>query len=398
VWGTFFSLVGAQVFAIICGVGASVLWTRFVPKEVYGQYQLVFSLMKIISSFCINGLGESLFISAAKGYDGNLARVLKYKFGATVVGSFALLMISFYYQGHQPVVAAGLWIAAFLFPFYELQKIGPVWLRGKGCLKQVAVLDSIGAVLSMSVLAVLVLFGCHQLDILMWGLFGVSALFSLVVLGYVMQGSQNRDTDWDTIRYGFHTTAATLLGGILFVDRVLIGEYFSLEQVAVYSIALLFPAQIKTLYSIFNQMLTPKLSEAKNVKEAWEYLKPKLKILTGIFLGLGLGGFFLIPVVIPWLFSERYAEAVPYAKWLWLGLAVTAPMTYLGNVLRAQKKMKFVYVFEILNPLVLLCLYFAFIGYGLWGITFARIIYYLSATLFFAGFFYRYLTREVRKQ
>jgi O-antigen/teichoic acid export membrane protein len=247
VWGTFFSLLGSQVFIILCGIGTSILWARHVPKEVYGQYQLVFSLMKIVSSFCLNGLMESLSISAAKGYDGNLSRILKYRFGATIIGSLALFLLSFYYQTSQPAIAMGLWIGALLFPLYELQKIGLPWLRGKGYLIQVAVLDLVGTALSVLILVVLVLSGCKGLNVLIWGLLGMNALFSLAVLGYVMRKSQNRDTDWDVIRYGFQATGATLLGGVVFSDKVLIGHYLSVEQIATYSIALVFPTQIKTL-------------------------------------------------------------------------------------------------------------------------------------------------------
>src|SRR3989338_3421003 len=86
-WKIFMGLGMAQLMTIFLGIGSSVLWARYVPKEVYGQYQMVISYTKIISSFCVGGLSESAFLSAAKGCGGNLLKISLYKFMATLGGS-----------------------------------------------------------------------------------------------------------------------------------------------------------------------------------------------------------------------------------------------------------------------------------------------------------------------
>lgn len=395
-WTTLISLSGAHALILLLGLAASSLWARNTSKEVYGQYLLVLSIMKIVSSFCLNGLTESLSISAAKGYDGNLSRVILYRFGATILGSLALTGAAFYYSSAQPIISTGLLIGALFFPFHELQKIWMPWLKGRSRLKRAAALEVIRTVLSLGILGIWILSGKRTLNSLLVGLFGASALLSAGITLHHLRHRRNNQENQETIRYGIHATAATLLGGLILTDRVIINHYLSIEQVAVYSIALLFPDQIRTLYSIFNQMLLPQLAAAKNVKEAWRYLKPKFPLLLGLFSAIGLGGFVFIPLIIPLLFSERYAEAVSYAKWLWLSLALTAPMAYLGNILRAQKKVKFVYVFELVNPLILFFLFFALIGVGLWGMVIARAIYYCSAAIFFVAFFTYYLAKEMK--
>ena len=395
-WLILSNLSGSQVVTLLMGLGSSSLWARNVTKEVYGQYQLIVSLMKIVAGFCLNGVEASLTISAAKGYDGNLGKVFKYKLLATLMGGITLAGCSLYYFKTQPAISVGLLIAACLFPFYEFQKIWMPWFRGKGQFGLLAYLDISRSALSLSILGVFILLGKCQLYTLLSGLLAGSVLLSIAVMVYIFRNRRNQLKDWETIRYGFHVASASLLTGLLLSDKVIINEYLSIEKVAIYSMALVFPNQIKTFYSIFNQMLTPQVSAAKDVKRAWEYLKPKFPLLVGIFSIMGVAGFVLIPILIPLLFSHRYADAAPCAKWLWLSRCMVFPTMYLGSVLTAQKKTKFMYLSEIMNPVILVVLFMILVRYGLWGIVASRIISNILSALFCIFFFLYYLRRGTR--
>jgi len=110
---------------------------------------------------------------------------------------------------------------------------------------------------------------------------------------------------------------------------------------------------------------------------------------------LGFTGFFLFPIIIPLIFSEKYIAAVPYAKWMWLTLNLNTPTTYLANILRAQKKIKFSYCFEIVHPLPSVTLYAILIPqFGIWGAVLTKIIGHIFAGLFFVGSFLWYLKTE----
>jgi len=75
-------------------------------------------------------------------------------------------------------------------------------------------------------------------------------------------------------------------------------------------------------------------------------------------------------------------------------LALTGPMVYLGNILRAQQKVKFVYGYSLAYYLFLFAAYLSLIKYGLVGIVIARTIMYLvSAVIYVSGFLY-YLKRS----
>ncbi len=394
-WLTLTNLGGAQGILFLTGLTSSVLIARNVSLEIYGQYQVILSLIAIVSSLCLTGLSQSLTISAAKRYDGNLTKILWLKIVAGLVGSLVLVGASFFYRSTQPMLAFSLIFAAFLFPLSILHQIWLPWLTGRGDLNQLSLFRVISAIVGVSVLILLILFvPTIEVDHLVLGVFGVPTLVSLGVLIYALQGRTNTTVHQETINYGFHTTAATLLTGLVASDKLIINGYLSASDVAIYAIALVFPTQIKTTYAIFNQMITRHIYAADSVTAAWKYLKDKIGYLVVFFVFIGIVGFFAIPILIPLLFSERYVAAIPYGKWMWLSLALTAPITYLVNILRAQKKVTFIYTISIGQPVLLISLYFLLVGYGVWGIVIARIINYWATAVIYLGFFLYYLWRD----
>src|SRR5579862_1487660 len=66
-WKNFLYLGGAHIGVLIAGLASTSLWTHTVSKEIFGQYQLIYSIIAMVSSFSLNGLMESASISAAKG-------------------------------------------------------------------------------------------------------------------------------------------------------------------------------------------------------------------------------------------------------------------------------------------------------------------------------------------
>jgi O-antigen/teichoic acid export membrane protein len=397
-WRHFGALGTARILRITIGFCSSILWARYVSLETYGQYQLITSLMGIVAGFCLGGLDQSLTISAAKSYDGNLLKIVSIRTLAALGGSIALAGSSFYYSETQPIVSIGLLIASVFFPVYELQKIWNAWLSGKGQLSLLAGLKILGNILSISTLALLIFLDRASLSLLIIGLMGTIACLSFGTIIYIFKTRRNNTQDQESLHYGFHTTAATLLSGLILTDKFLINEYLSAESLAIYAIALLFPEQMKSLYSIFNQIFIPHITAANDVRAAWEYLKPKLVLLFAGFTLISLVGFLLIPVVIPLAFSERYVAAVPFAKWLWLGLGILMPFTFLGNILFAQQKKGFTYLAFIGYPILVSSLYLILIPqYGLPGAILAKVLSSAVLSTVYACGFYIYLKQAKAK-
>ncbi len=392
---TLFYLGTAQVVGIILGlIGASIL-ARYVSLDLYGNYQTILSLTIIVGGFCLPGLLESVKISAAKRFDGNLVRILALRVGASVLGGIALIGVAAYYRNSQPQLASAVLITAFVFPIVNTT-VWQAWLNGRGRLNQLAAFSIGQSFLGVAAVLVLVFLGATSLNQFVLILIGTQALFSVVTIIYLISQRENKTWNNATIKYGFHTTAAAMLSSLIYTDKLLLNHFFSAATVAIYSVAMLFPAQIKSIYLIFSQMITPKIYGADSVTDAWEYLRAKMPLLLLLFAVIGIAGFVALPILVPLFFSERYVLAVGYAKWLWLSLSLSAPATFLGDILRAQKKIRFVYAFELAMPIVRVILYIWLIQYGIMGMVLSTISVQLAAVALFTTAFMYYLKTENR--
>jgi hypothetical protein len=225
------------------------------------------------------------------------------------------------------------------------------------------------------VLLLAILFNMKSLLFLAAGVQGLTALGIISFLWITRKKHVKNDVrEPEYIRFGYHASAAGLLGWIAFADRLIIHEQLSAADLAIYSVAMIFPAQTKTLYTVVGQFIGPDIAEANGVADAWRKTRFKIYIFCAAFLIVGIVGFFAVQSLIPLLFSSRYASAAPYGKWLFLVYCSCVPAAYFGNILRAQRKKTFYYGYEIIQPVATIFLYSVLIRYGLEGMTYAQIL------------------------
>lgn len=375
-------------------MATSIMWARCVSKETYGSYQLILSVMTIVGGFCLRGLSEAVTISAAKRYDGNAKVILGLQLACAMVGAMVVAGMGWHYAGATPSLLVPFLAAAFFFPFEQLKIFYSSWLNGRGHVERLFVLNFVELAGWALLFAALILVGQHSLTWLLSTRFTVSALITVVVLYLIFTHLKNTVRDGKTVTYGIHASAAAMLGGLIAADKVLIGANLSVADVAVWSVALIFPEQIKMIYGVINQMLVPDMYKAAGIREGWAYLKPRAWKVCLFFAGIGVAGFILFPFVIPLLFSEKYVEAVPYAKWLWLSLALAAPSTYLSNLIVAQQKKGYVYLMNVAVPCSAFALYLLFMHKGLAGFVIARVAYNWLTCAFFVGSFIYFLKKD----
>ena len=386
---------GTQWLILLINWYSLVLWTRFVPKEIYGQYQLILSFSGIAGTFCFVGLGESFSLSAAKKYDGNLSVLIIIKLGVSLLAAIVLAIVALCYSERDPSLSQGLLCLSCIFPFLQLATIRQAWLNAKGWFRFLIYTNVLFSIAPVLTLGCMIFFGhTESATMLLLAIQGMNAILATLVVWALLRKRENKVKDKKVIKFGLHTSLATLFGGLMLTDKIFIYNYVSTPDVAIYSIALIFPDQVRVLFSVFNQVFLPKMYAAADVKEAWEYIRSKFVLLYVFFVVIGFVGFVLFPYIIPFLFSEKYSSSVKYAKWLWFFQCMVAPTTYLANILRAQQKIKFTYTFAISHPLLLFILFYFLIKFGLHGIVWAKNISYLYAGVFFVVSFLYYWRLE----
>jgi len=394
-WRNFFELGLGQIGILAVGLTSTTLWARFAGKDLYGNYQLVYSYIAIVSSFSLAGLGESAAISSAKGYDGNLIQATNYKISTDLIGSLILVGLGFHFFQGNHLLGTGLFVAALFYPFIFLQNLWVPWLNNKGKLQLLPRLQLLESVVSLAVLGALVIGHCRNLFIYLAAIMIETSLFNGCVLLWLYETRENSRLDWDTIKYGFHISAIGLLGWLGAIDKPLIDKNLSAAAVAVYSIAQVFPLQMKYLFTIFNKLFAPGIYGAHSVTQAWFYLRPRMLPVMALFTSIGLIGFFALPIVIPILFSKAYVESIPYARWMWLWWGLTSPLGFLYVALVAQKKRNYILIHSVVYPIVLAVMFWSLIHrFGLWGAIEANIITGALAGLYHVLAFSFYLRQE----
>lgn len=380
-------LLLAEVIVFLCGILTTVLWAHYAPVELYGKYKLLISIITISSAATLPGLETSAIISASRRLDKNFAKILKYRFQASPLGSFIILLAAFLPYRHDTGMHDALLVFAVLFPLYTLTT-GIDWLNGRKDFKKIAAINITNDVFILSTLFFLLsVVKTGKLWCIILPVFSIPALINagtaLFAKNTLIQ-KNTAESDDRIIRYGFHASLVFAISSMVYFDNILIERFLSVRDVAIFAIAGLFPAQIKIIFSIFIKILFPKFSSAASIGEVWKWFKARSFTLFSFFIGIGLAGFLTIDAIIPLLFSQKYAEAAQYGKWLFLTLSITAPFSFLNVALQSRAETKYMYFITLFHSALFIILMVTLLpAYKLWGAVYANVIYRLVGGLSF---------------
>ena len=393
-------LAMSRAFSILCGLATTTVWARWLPAETYGEFRTALSAISFISTFCLLGTAQAAAMAAARNQDGSLIPLLRNKMMASGVGSLGLAAAAVYYggtYGNSPGISAGLVAAAVVFPFYNVADIWQSWVNGKAGFVEQALGRGAIALLNLGTVVAAATFGVDKL----WPILAAYMIGQAVVNGVLLARAAarrtNRDVDPSILRYGHHATVAWALNGVLALDMVILNHFASAKEAAMFAIAMQLPEQLKTVFSVITQAAAPTIYRSTSVVQTWRSVRKAFWLLCGGMAVVGVAGVFFLPMIIRLLFTERYAEAAEYGKWLWLCMALTGPVAIPGYMLLATKKKFFLYAPNIGFPILQAGLYLYFASDGIQGMTTARIIASVALFLLHAVNFCMRYRFEIRR-
>ncbi|RXK00097.1 hypothetical protein CRU98_02795 [Arcobacter sp. CECT 8986] len=389
-------LTFTQIFIVFVGLLTGMIWSRFGSVEDYGKYQLLMSFVSIVGIFSLPGLGMTAQLSAGKNQHGNLEYIFKKKVLYSIISSFILFFIGNYYLfiKENTDMTYLIYIAACLYPLYNLKALWEGWITATGEFKKLSLIQ-----IYFSLITFIALFGSliltNNIYFVILSIFFAISLSNIIIIKYVQTKRNNDNTDFDLINYGYKLSIPMAIPIIMSLDKILISEYLTIEKVAIYAIAMAFPSFIKSLYLITNRLLSPKFTSSNSISESWKYFKSKFLLIVVFFTTIGLVGFFILDYLIVLLYTDKYLESTLYAKWIFLFTALSVPCSFLGNILRTQKILKFSYYYESFNSFGKLFLILVLIQeYGLWGIVYAISLMNILSIIFFISYFNYELKKE----
>ena len=381
-----------QAVVAIGGLLLSVAFARMATQEVFGQYQLVLSILAMVSILSISGLNTSLIRSVARGYDGDYKKVVKISFLWSLLGIPTLLGIGGYYYLYQDQsLGIALMISSMFFPFFYAPNTWDSFLQGKSRFDISAKYSSIQMIVNTIATISIIFFSRGNLI----PIISVYLIPYTFFNGYYFWKSwkyiENKKTNQDTIKYGWFLTKMNVLVLISeHIDKILIGIIISPTALATYYIVAFLPIKIKEFGKPFFNVIFPKLA-SENVT-IYKLIRDKVILFVGLFFGITVGAFIywvVISRISAALFGENYREFYEYSKIYVVLLVLMIPLNIFAKYIQAKKQKIVIIMTDGVYPVVRIVINVIFIlKYGIFGAVVAYNVCLVILLAFYIGGIY----------
>ncbi len=239
--GGAWSIIGQFVAAVVA-LSVSVAFARYVPKDVYGNYKFILSIVGILSIFSLSNLGTAVAQSAARGFDGALTEGFKINLRWSVLVFVGAVAFAAYYGffGNY-TLALGILLGGCATPFLSGANLAGSFLNGKQDFSRATIYFGIIGVIVPALALVLTIFLTQNVLVLV----AVFFLSNLCVDYYFYQRTialfhvENAKFDSGMLSYGKHLSVMGVIGGIAGgIDQLLLFHYAGAVNLAVYAFSI----------------------------------------------------------------------------------------------------------------------------------------------------------------
>jgi O-antigen/teichoic acid export membrane protein len=365
----------------------AIAFARLLPKEIYGQYRYVLSVVGLIAIASLQGINNAIIRGVAKGFEGVLKKGFKTKLKWSLLGSLASIGVAIYFwvQGNIELTISFLIVAVFL-PLFKSGEVYQSYLDGKKLFGKRVTYTTIIRVLSAAAL-ILALFLTKNLIILILVYFLSYSILRLFFFSWIIRKMKpNKTDDPPTISYGKHLSFMGIIGLIAMqLDKVLLFHLVGPVQLAVYSFATLPIEYLKGPLQHIQELALPKLS----IRSKTEIKKslPKKLLKASFLIGIMIIIYIVIAPYIYKIFFPQYVDSVFYSRLFSLTL-LFFPMAMIRTSFQAQMMIKELYRINIISPLIQIILLLILTPlYGVLGavaaILLSHVFYFFLAWFFF---------------
>jgi O-antigen/teichoic acid export membrane protein len=365
--GGFWLFIG-QLTGIVSALLLAIVYARYLPKETYGNYKYVISILGILSMFTFPGMETAAQKGLAQGHDGAFWSALKYRMSGGLIAMIAAVGIGTYYYFLGNMIFAGLFFASapFLIGMDPLAHYSAL-LTGKKRFRAATVFMVILQLCTAGIILATVIMSGNIFTLIMAYVIGNTICRGALLLLASRLYPTNNIPDDDAIRLGKHMSVTTALGYLTSrLDAILLFHFLGPIALATYSFA---QAAANNIQSSF-KLITGTLAFPKFAGQDKEVLKKtllrKVYIAHIITVPLALGAIFFIPFLYHWLFP-KYLESIPYAQ-VMTGLLAFSPLRFISTAITAKASLKTYYTLAGSNPIVSsICLLICVPLWGIWG-------------------------------
>lgn len=352
-----------------------IVFANFLSPETYGTYQYLLSLFSIVTATTLTGMNTAVTRAVARGAEGMFVESIRLQLKFGVIPFIVGLGIACYYFVNDNYLLGwgGVIIATGTPLLYAFNTYG-AFLTGKKDFRRNSLFSICATVLYYSLLAAVAV-GTDSVLLLLLANLGVQAAVFAYLSWYTLRIYRpNSVTDKESVTYGFHLSAMSVLGSAASqIDNVLAFHFLGPVALAVYSFATAIPDRLGSMcFRFLGTAALPRFAEREPGVVRAALLR---KVVLGMLLASGATiAYWLSASWFFGIFFPSYVEAVPYSLVYALTAIFSTGAILPSTALAAAQKTRALYAHSILMSfLQIASTLTGVLLFGLWGIVIAKI-------------------------
>ena len=373
-----FWLTLGQIISSLSSFLLAIAFANLLPKETYGTYKYVLSIVGILSIPTLAGMNTAVTRAVARGDEGSFLPALKSKIKWGLLGGISsLILAGYYYFNDNQALTFTFLITAIFIPFIDSFALYGALLQGK---KKFDIASKYGILIKIiaSGSIFLTIYFTKNLLVILFVYLASYTFLRLIILKLSLKFViNNKKEDPETISYGKHLSLIGVVNIFAsYLDKLLIFHYLGSAELAIYSFAIAPVNQIKMLSKNINALVLPKLSQRPAKKIDSLMLKRLFFLLiTGLLMML------IYVIIAPFLYNlifPKYSESIMLSQIFSLKIPFALLIAFLDSAITSKltKVPKNIYYKLGIYPnifLIMLLLYLTPL-LGILGVILAKIL------------------------
>lgn len=346
-----FWLTAGQMVSSICSFLLAIAFANLLPRETYGVYKYILSIASLLAIPTLSGIDTAITQAVSRGYEGSFIKGIKTKIYWGLLGGLASLILAVYYYFNNNITLAFAFLIVGIFvPFMDSLLIYNTLLFGKKKFKISTRYNIIIQILSFAIM-ISVLFLTNNIFLIVFACFLSNTLFrSLFLFITIKKFKPNKKKDPKTIPYGKHLSLINVILTIADqLDKILIFHYLGAIELAIYTLAIAPPVQIRKLCKNITTLAFPKLAQHK-ISEIKNTLPIKIFIFFLVMIPIVIIYILIAPYLYKFIFPQ-YTEAIFYSQ-IFVLVLLLYPKGLMMTIFTTHLHKKKIYFISTIMPLI----------------------------------------------
>ncbi|MCO4782084.1 MAG: hypothetical protein KC646_07125 [Candidatus Cloacimonetes bacterium] len=368
------------ILLIFIGIFQVYLFTHYVEKEVYGQFQYFVTILAMLSLFSLPGSNLAFTKMGALKDERFHVSILKVRVLTSCFASLILLLFAGYFYKINFSMSLAYISAAVMFPFlYSLDSYLHI-LNGREQFNAKTAFEILKKFLIFVTLLTLIYFDLmNNIFILVVSIFMSEIICHVAGELYTIKTlPPQTDKGCDHNFYRKFTKNMTFISflGVIEgrIDRLIVGTFLGFSNLAIFHVGKVVLEQVKAIWVIISTLLLPKIFK-KSTADSYKltfFTFPVIWTFFGVLIAFLL--YFLNDIILLW-FGANYMESVPLARLMLYSSFFSIPHTVFVTYMSTQNLLVEISKIKIATIVVYSIFLAALTSkYGVYGVVYAWII------------------------